>query len=290
VIEVTLMGGLVVHRDGARLDLGGPRQRRVLALLALSIGRPIPSGRLIDLVWGDDAPPSARQTLQSYVSNLRRALGKTDADGPILVGRDDAYVLDLASCSLDTARFEGLVREGLGRRAAGEQGEAIMALTAALALHRPLLPELEDHPCAVAERARIDALAAAAVTTQLEARVDRSDDLAVADLRAAVVERPTEERLWACLALALYRSGRQAEALAAVAEARTHLAELAGLEPGPLLRHMEADLLAQAPSLGIRPANAPMVRSGTSSASSDRRPHRPHAVGRRCRVGARSRF
>ena len=280
VLTVQVLGPVEVSRDGAPVDLGGPQQRSVIAHLALEAGHVVPVDRLVDRLWGDEPPRSPLGTLQSYVSRLRRALepDRRQGEAPtVLVSEAPGYVLRLAPGQIDLQRFRDLVAGARGAPPA----QALRDLDAALGLWRgpalagvgpdevvgPIAVRLEEERQAATEQ-RFDALLA----------LGRSVD-AVPALQEAVEEDPLRERRWAQLALALYRSSRQAEALRALSTARSTLLDELGLDPGPELRELEARILAQDPALllaDVPPAPvvveapATMVERGATLVGRDR--------------------
>ncbi|MGD9996361.1 MAG: BTAD domain-containing putative transcriptional regulator [Ilumatobacteraceae bacterium] len=235
----------VTNEDGSAVDLGGRQPRIVLATLIAAGGRPVSVDALIEAVWPDRPPASAAGTLQSYISRLRRTLG---AD---LVLDHAGYRLDLAAHSVDLQRFEELATAGQVELTDGRPVAARRALSAALALWRgPALVDLVDQGVALGQAATIDEQR----MSVLEARIDA--DLAlgrhtqvVAELQVLAAEHPLREGLHARLALALYRGGRQAEALRALADASRMLRDEIGLEPGRALRELEQGILDHDPSL-----------------------------------------
>ena len=242
-MEFRLLGPLeVVGDDGVPVALGGPRQRALLARLLLEPNRAVSNDRLIDALWGDSPPPSAHNAVQVHVHALRAALGPDRIET-----RAPGYLLHVHPGELDADRFRELVQRG------GDD------LPVALALWRgPALADLADEPFARADAARLDESRLVA----LEARIDHvlagADDTAVAaELEALVAAHPHRETLRGLLMLALYRAGRQADALAAYRDARAALDEL-GLEPGPELRALEQRILRQDEDLS-RP-QAPRAR------------------------------
>jgi len=225
-MQYRILGPVEVQGDDGPLRLGGAKQRAVLALLLLHARRVVSPEQLIDELWGDAPPDTARETVQVYVSRLRKLL----PDGA-LVTRKAGYVLDVEPDALDLAQFERLRAE---RRFHG-----------ALALWRgPPLAEFEE-PFARVEGARLEELRLTTLEERLDADLARGrhTDL-VGELEALVAEHPHRERLRSQLMLALYRSGRQAEALAAYRDARASLAEL-GIEPSEQLRRLEQQILTQ---------------------------------------------
>ncbi|HEY1365930.1 MAG TPA: BTAD domain-containing putative transcriptional regulator [Gaiellaceae bacterium] len=241
-LELCLLGPLEVVADGRAMELGGPRQRALLALLLREPGRPMSSGRLAEELWHGDPPAGAETTLRSYVSRLRKALGR-DA----VVSRAGGYVLDVDQEQVDAFRFERLLsqgREAMGRGAAGLASER---LHAALALWRGrALADVFDSGCLAGEARRLEELRLVCVEERLEAdlMLGRHAEL-VPELRLLVEHEPLRERLWCQLVLALYRSGQQAEALAAYREARQLLDSELGLEPGEELKELERAILRQ---------------------------------------------
>jgi len=216
MLELGLLGPVRAVRAGRELRLGGPRQRAVLALLVVEAGRVVPAGRLIEELWRGDPPPGAATTLRSYVSRLRGLL----APDATLVALGGGYLLTLGSGRVDAVEFERLA--GAGRALAD------VADVEALALEAARLEELR----LVALEGRIEA----------ELTLGRHAEVA-AELERLVGEHPVRERLWYLLVLALYRGGRQADALAAYQRARAVLAGELGLDPGMELRELEQQVL-----------------------------------------------
>jgi DNA-binding SARP family transcriptional activator len=241
-----------VDGDGHPLDLGGPKQRAVLAVLLLEAGRVVPTPRIVEALWGDEPPASAHGTLQAYVSNLRRALGPSAGR---LVTQAPGYRLDAAAGEVDAAVFEGEVAAAADHLTAGRTDAAVAAAEAALARWRgPALAELAYEAFAAAEIRRLEELRVQAVEVRAEGllALGRHAEVA-AELGAVVAEHPLRGRLRAALMLALYRSGRQAEALRAYADGRKVLREELGAEPDAALQALEEQILLQDPALDWRP-------------------------------------
>jgi len=246
------------------LPLGGAKQRAVLALLLLHANEVVSTDRLIDELWGDSPPESAANMLQGYVSHLRKALepGRGRGEHELIVSRVPGYVLQIRPDQLDAERFERLSTEGRRLLADREADAAAKRLRAALALWRG--GALDDLAYEAFARADIDRLEELRLQT-LEDRIDA--DLAlgrhgalVAELRELVDRHPLRERLRAQLMAALYRYGRQAEALAVYRDARRVLLDELGVEPGPALRGLEQAILRQDPALGApAPPPAPLA-------------------------------
>jgi YVTN family beta-propeller protein len=244
--EFRVLGPFEVAERGEPLDVGVGKQRALLAVLVLSAGEVVSTDRLIDALWGDRPPASALNSVRVYVSHLRRTLG----NGRLLT-RGRGYLLTVEPEQVDLGRFERLVAEGREALAAGQAERAADVLQEALALWRgPALVDFASEPFAQGEIARLEELRVAALEERLEA------DLALAhhgelvpELEALVHTNPLRERLRAQLMLALYRSGRQAEALEAYRQARATLVGELGLEPGRRLQELERAILSQDPRL-----------------------------------------
>lgn len=261
-VEVRLLGPFEVLRGGVVVDVGGPRQRAVLAHLALARGRVVPVERLIDRLWGDDAPASATGTLQSYVSRLRAALepSRRGAAATVLVSEAPGYALRLVPGAVDLDRFEQLAASGRAAMHRNDHDVALADFDAALAQWRGSpLGGVGGDESLDAIVTRLDEERDAIVEDRFEVllRLGRHG-AAIVGLQEAVDERPLRERRWGQLALALYRSHRQADALRAIGSAREILAEELGLVPGPELQALETQILAHAPEL-IAAGGPPLV-------------------------------
>ncbi|MEV4530825.1 BTAD domain-containing putative transcriptional regulator [Streptosporangium sp. NPDC049304] len=247
-MDFRVLGPLEVHHDEARLGLGGPRQRAVLARLLVAGGALVSTDTLIDDLYGDAPPPSVVATLQAYVSNLRRII---EPERPprtpprLLVGRPPGYLL--AATDVDAVRFTELVSGTESRPAA----ETLTRVEEALRLWRGLpYGEFHGELWAAGEVNRLCELRLVAVERHAQARLDLGRPQAViTGLEAEADANPLRERLWHLLALALYRTGRQADALAVLRRVRDLFAERLGLDPGPGLRALEADILRQSDRL-----------------------------------------
>jgi DNA-binding SARP family transcriptional activator len=257
VREFRVLGPLQVRSAGRALALGGPKERALLALLLIHPNRVLSVDRLTEELWGDGAPERATAALRVYVSHLRRALGEQGEE--VIATRPPGYLLRLAPGQLDATLFETMAAEGHAHLREGRAELAAVRLRDALALWRgPALADVADLGFARAEIGRLEELRLGAVEGRVEADLacGRHAEL-VAELSALVGEQPLRERLWASRILALYRSGRQAEALAAYQEVRRILAEEVGLDPGPQLAALERAVLAHDPGLewAAAPAN-----------------------------------
>ncbi len=272
-IEFRILGPLQVVKEGRVLPLRGVKQRGLLALLLLDRNRVVPRNRLIDALWGEDPPASAANSVQVFVSKLRRLLEERGREaGTALVTEPPGYMLRVPVGALDADGFERLLTEGKTALAAGAFSDAEEILARALALWRgPALADLAAEPYAQAEIARLEELRLEALEARFEAMlaVGRQAE-AVAELEALVGLHPLDELLRAQFMRALYRSGRQAEALESYRAFRRLLSEELGLEPGPELRELEQAILRQDPSL--RPPKAEEAPPAPVAAQRDAAP------------------
>ena len=245
-MEFRILGPLEA-RDGDRvLNLGGPKPRALLAALLVHANEPVPAERLAMALWGEDAAADAVKTLHVHVSRLRKALGGGDS----LETAGGGYRLRVGPGELDAGRFEQLVADGRERLAAGDPERAAALLRDALALWRGSALADVDADGAAAARLEEQRLAALELRIEADLAGGRHGEL-VGELQELTASHPVRERLHGQLMLALYRSGRQADALDAYRRAHVHLAEELGLEPGAELRTLQAEVLAQSPALDL---------------------------------------
>jgi DNA-binding SARP family transcriptional activator len=256
-----ILGPLEISDGSGTVHLGGGKQRAVLALLLLRANEIVSTDALVEGLWGEAPPATAAKIVQNYVSQLRKAL---DRPGDVLVTHGSSgYSLRVGTDELDADRFERLFDEGRRALADGQPEEASRKLREALALWRgPPLSDFAFDSFAQTEIARLEERRLVALEERIEAdlALGRAADL-VAEIESLVAQHPLRERLRAELMLALYRSGRQAEALHVFQDARRKLVDELGVEPGPALQQLQRAILAHDPSLG--PAGA--TRSGTAS-------------------------
>jgi DNA-binding SARP family transcriptional activator/tetratricopeptide (TPR) repeat protein len=278
-----VLGGLAVTNGDRALDLSTPKQRAVLAVLLLERDRVVSVDRLIDLLWGDEAD-KALSSLQAYVSRLRATLEperKPRDPAAVLLSQPPGYRLAVDRSQIDMCEFEDAVVVGLDVLRTGVHADAVAALDAALKLWTgPLLPEFAHEPFVLAAADRVEGIRVSAVEALAEARLELGDHHGVIGLlEPEVSTHPTLERLHGLLALALYRGGRQADALRVVDRCRRALVDSAGLDLGPDLRRLETELLAQAPSLDFQVAvSEPAAPQGTTTKSVPRL--QPDVIGR----------
>ena len=248
-MQLRILGPLeAVGDDGIGIPLGGPRARAVLARLLVQPNTIVSIDSLVDAVWGESPPATATGALQVQVSALRKALG---ADR--ITTRAPGYSLRVGKRELDATRFEQLVEEGIGLLETGNAAQARTRLTDALELWRgPALADLAYERFAQGEAERLEELRLVALERRLEADLALGRDAElVGELERLVAEHPLRERLRAQLMVALYRSGRQADAVAAYRDARSALVDQLGIEPGTELRELEQAVLRQDPALDL---------------------------------------
>jgi lactate 2-monooxygenase len=251
-MDFQILGPIQVRRDGKELPIGGAKRRAVLAILLLHANEVVTVDRICQDLWGDEQPHDAIGAVQSHVSRLRKLFG---AD--VVTTHPGGYSLDLQTHEFDLHRFERLTADAEAATPVRRSG----LLHEALELWRgPPLADLASEPFAVDEANRLEEARLAVLEDRLDAdlALGRHHDL-VGELKRLVSANPLRERLRGQLIVALYRSGRQAEALDVYRDARSVLAEELGLEPGPALKKLERDILQQDPTLA-----APLYLSGVS--------------------------
>ncbi|WP_420540831.1 BTAD domain-containing putative transcriptional regulator [Mycolicibacterium septicum] len=228
--------------DGAPVVIPGAKPRAILTMLGLHGGSVVPADVLMELLWGDDPPRTAAKALQTHISALRHALG----DGFVLT---EGTGWRLNTAETDASRYKSLAKSGRDALGAGDTGGAVTRFDEAVALWRGI-PELPDCRRGVSEKTRWIEGHAALVEDRADALLatGRAAEI-IGDLEAAVADAPLRERRWGQLMLALYRAGRQGEALGAYRRARSLLADELGVDPGPELRRLEAAIVAQDPEL-----------------------------------------
>ena len=261
-MRIGLLGALEVHDDAGRdVAISGTKLRSLLAVLALHAGRAVPTDQLVDALWGEDPPPAVRNGLQGLASKLRRALG---SPGSVTM-RGGAYALELPPEAVDVHRYERLVADARGAATAGDATTALELLSEADALWRgdPLADFTYDDFAALTI-GRLSELRLSAVEERLDLELTAGRHLAaIPELEVLVRSHPLRERPRGLLMLALYRAGRQADALQVFQEVRRQLADELGLDPGPELRQLESAILAQDPSLDA--PDVPVVAVPTAS-------------------------
>jgi YVTN family beta-propeller protein len=246
-MQFAMLGPLQVSLNGSPADLGGPKQRALLAFLLLHANTAVSRDQLIDGLWGEHPPPSAAESLDVYLSRLRKLVGHNR-----LSRQAGGYVLRVEPGELDTVQFERMItsaREGAGDR---DAADVARELAAALALWRGrALADLASEPFAQDEIRRLEQERLTALEDRVDAelRMGRGAEL-VPELEQLAAEHPERERLAAALMLALYRAGRQTDALAAYQGTRRRLVQEFAVEPGPELRELQRRILQHDPTLG----------------------------------------
>jgi predicted ATPase/DNA-binding SARP family transcriptional activator len=299
-IDYRILGSFEVRVGGRLVGLGGEKPRALLAILLLHRNEVVSVDRLVDDLWGESPPETALGTVRAYVSRLRRALdagGTSPSEIPqsafpaspgVLRTQGRGYVLEVAPEEVDLERFRVLAERGRDALAAGSPDDAATVLGEALGIWRgPPLAEFAYESFAQGVIAQLEELHVAALEDRVEAglALGRSREL-VGELRDLVARHPLRDRPHGQLMLALYRSGRQAEALEVYQAFRVQLAEQLGLDPGPRLRALEMQILEQAPSLDLGP---PSDHSPSQPAGDDVGPAEQHLGGlRQLRAGVPS--
>ncbi|MFZ0666536.1 MAG: BTAD domain-containing putative transcriptional regulator [Acidimicrobiales bacterium] len=246
-IEFRVLGPTEARQGATPIGLSGARRRALVTRLILDAGRTVSAETLLEDVWGDEAPPAALATLQSHVSQLRKVLGDR------LQRSTGGYTLRLDAATVDAAEFESRAAYGASRLAEGEVKAAARSLRKALYLWRGrALQEVADRPWAQPEAERLEELRRVATEHLLQARLAFGEhEWVVADAEVAVDENPLREQRWAILMLALYRCGRQADALRTYQRLRTLLGDELGIDPSPRLTALEVAVLRQDPALQL---------------------------------------
>jgi predicted ATPase/DNA-binding SARP family transcriptional activator len=275
-MEVRLFGELEAVQAGVAVPVRGAKQRALLAVLALHRGKPVSADHLIDVLWVDGEARNPANALQAQIGQLRRSLGSA-----AIVTSEAGYGLAIGPDDVDVDRFEQLVATG---RRLVEEGEVALGSTTlgeALGLRRgEPLAEFAYAGFADVERAHLDELTVVAIEARAEADLVLGlHGQLVGELQASCREHPLRERLWELLIVALYRAGRQAEALRAYTEARSRLVDELGIEPGRALRELQARVLAQDPALTL-PGSAPLRAASGPTATGNLRAQLSSFVGR----------
>jgi len=270
-VEFRILGPVEVIHAGRVVPVGGSRERAVLALLLASANQVVSAERLAEELWGGEPPDRAAHSLQVFVSRVRRALREAGEDG-VIVTQPPGYIVRVSAETLDAARFEALVAAARDQADHGSPEQAAATLRQALRLWRgPALADIADAPIARAEAARLEEARLAALEGRIEADLacGRHGELS-AELEALTRAHPLRERLWGQRMLALYRSGRQVEALRVYRDLRRFLGEEIGLEPSPALAALETAILQQSPHLdwqAVSPAEPPIEAAPPSTAA-----------------------
>lgn len=283
VLRFSVLGPLRVLRGETALDLGPIQQRVVLAVLSLQAGRPVGRQQVINAVWGDAPPRHAVNLVQRHVSGLRRVL-EPDRPGHtpsgLLTWTDVGYLLTMPAGALDLDSFEGKLARARTARAAGRLAEAAEALRAALRLWRGPVCDGLHSPFLDAQRDRLAESRISVIEERIDLELATGEHAGlIAELRELVAEYPLRERLHGQLMLALYRAGRQADALAAFRDARRMLHEELGVEPAAPLQRLHQQILAADPLLVVTPADDLAADASTMPGTRRPRPAQlPHRI------------
>ena len=299
ILEFGILGPVEVARNGKAVKIRAPKQRAVLALLLLDANHVVSVDALIDGLWCDDPPPTATAALQVHVAKLRQALGSGGPDdaASLIVTRAPGYAIEIEPGALDLTRFEGYVERARAAIAAERPAEASALFGQALSLWRgPALADLAHERFASVAAARLEEERVIALEQRIDADLARGAHAElIGELRELTAWQPLREHLWGQLMVALYRSGRQGDALAAYQSARSVLRDELGLEPGEALRALENDVLRQADHL-VWVADDPQALSARSPTTALDHPEplvvahlafdgRSVPLGNRCTIG-----
>jgi DNA-binding SARP family transcriptional activator/tetratricopeptide (TPR) repeat protein len=285
LLRVQLLGPVRAWVGEQELELGGPRRRAVLGMLAIRANQAVSRSELIDGMWGEDPPASAVNSVHVYVAGLRRVLEPRRArraPGQVLSAAGPGYLLRLEPGQLDTQALDRHLAQARQRSAAADPAVSAQSLDAALGLWQGSALSGVPGPWADVERARLNELRLTAIEERVELSLALGDHhQVVAQLAGLIREYPLRERFRGQLMVALYRCGRQAEALAEFAEARRVLAEELGIEPGPGLRRLQRQVLNADPALDVPagtsavPGTSAMPGTGSLTSGGGRGPARP---------------
>ncbi|MEU5667914.1 AfsR/SARP family transcriptional regulator [Streptomyces longwoodensis] len=257
-VVLRCLGPIEAVVGGRPVDLGAPKQRALLALLASAVGRPVACDVLVEELWAGSPPPAALSSLHAYVANLRRVLEPHRAPRTrptVLRTSGRGYLLERRSVDVDVDRFTERAALAWQLQDSGDPHGALRAFDQALALWRgPAYAEAADSACVRPDGARLQELRLSATEGRCAALLAAgAHEIAVADLEAFVQDHPLREYGCELLALALYRAGRQAEALAVLRTHQRRLARELGIDPRPALQRLQQQILHHAPSLDLRP-------------------------------------
>ena len=261
MVDFRVLGPLEAVAAGGQLDLGAPKQRALLALLVSQAGQPVAVDVLLEALWAGHPPPSAMTSLQAYVANLRRALEPDRpprAPATVLRTCPGGYLLDSRMVDVDVHRFGARAKAGWQASDRGDPHQALIEFEACLALWRgQAYAEVTEAACVVPEVARLEELRLSVVEARCAALLAvGSHGVAVAELEAFIQAHPLREYGYELLSLALYRAGRQADALGVLRTVQKKLAEELGIDPRPSLQTLEREILNQDPALDWHPTPA----------------------------------
>lgn len=266
MLEFRILGPLEVRSNGVPVHLGPHKQRAVLAILLLHANEVVSVDRLIDEVWGESPPKTAAHSIQIYISELRRAFGKVSPN-QVIHTRPPGYLIEVDSGSIDARRFEHLVESGSVQLSDGDRSAGVEMLRSALQMWRPPLSDFTYEEFAQNDVRRLLQLRLGAAEELASYELSQGRHREVQLLVSEVLrEDPLRERCYELRMLALYRSGRHAEALRTYDELRTVLAEQLGLDPSPRMRQLQERILLHDPELGVSQSREPITRETEAAA------------------------
>ncbi|HEY1909060.1 MAG TPA: BTAD domain-containing putative transcriptional regulator, partial [Myxococcaceae bacterium] len=258
-LQIRVLGPLEIAWGGRPVDLGGLKARALVARLLIDRGLIVSVDRLIDSLWGDHEGEGAEIALRSTISRLRKRLREAGAPEDLIVTRAPGYALEVAAETTDVSAFERMIADGKRQLMRHRPSEAVRVLAEAQSLWRgAAYSEVRDEPFARAEARRLEEMLLATIELRLDAAftLGRHESL-VGELETLTSQHPMRERLWSQRMLALYRSGRQAEALRVYQDLRSTLVDELGIEPGHDVAWMEHAILSQDPALSFVPPDEP---------------------------------
>src|SRR5580692_12324098 len=272
-LEIRVLGPVEVAWDGRPVDIGGVKARALVARLLVDRRIIVTVDRLVDSLWGGNDGTGAEIAMRSTISRLRKRIREAGVPGDVIVTRAPGYLLDVPAETTDVLRLERLVAEGRVQLARGNPSECVRLLSEAEELWRgPAYSEVRDEPFARAEARRLEELRLLATETRMDAELTMGRHEAVAGaLETLTSANPMRERLWSQRMLALYRCGRQAEALRVYQDLRAILVDELGIEPGHDVAWLEHAILVQDPALDFpappEPDAGPATEPSTASSS-----------------------
>jgi DNA-binding SARP family transcriptional activator len=273
-LEIRVLGPVEIAWDGLPIDVGGVKARALVARLLIDRHMIVSVDRLVDSLWRDNEGAGAEIAMRSTISRLRKRIRDAGAPEDVIVTRAPGYLLDLPAEATDVFRLERLVAEGRVQLARRRPSDCVRLLSEAEGLWRgPAFSEVRDEPFARAEARRLEELRLLATETRMDAELTMGQHEAVTgELEALTSANPMRERLWSQRILALYRCGRQAEALRVFQDLRAVLVDELGIEPGHDVSWLEHAVLAQDPALDFpappEPDAGPATKPSTASSSS----------------------
>lgn len=257
MLSISVLGPVEVRRAGQPISIPAGKTSEILVRLALEAGTPVRTDRLVEDLWGEDSVGTSRNTVQSKIAKLRRALG----DPSVIVGGDGGYTLVVDTADVDALRAPTKAAEAAVLLDSGDNHGAAQICARTLQMFRgEVLPTAGDGDWVIPHRARLDAARMQLIETGCTARLRLGDtNDVIGDLELAVTLSPYQESLWVLLITALYQAGRQTDALATYQRVRHRLADDLGLDPGPQLQQLEQQILNHDRTIEPSPRSTPLV-------------------------------